>query len=208
MTPAKQWTDPQGRIVPEHLVSDADRMKDDLTERLLAGAESVQGVLAAYKKTVMDEMRAAKELLFEQYGVTIGKGSKGGFRIRSYDGSCMVEIAVQDRIVFGPELEAAKALIDRCIERWGDGANENLRLLVNDAFQVNKAGRIDTKRVLGLRKFKMKNPDGSPDLDWDRAMDAITDAMIVDQTATYPRIYARNETTGAMELVNLDFSKL
>ena len=208
MTTDKQWIDPQGRTVPEHLVSDADRMKDDLAERLISGAQSVQNVMSAFKKTVLEEMRAAKELLFEQYQVEIGKGTKGGFRIRSYDGSRMVEIAVQDRIVFGPELEAAKALIDRCIERWGEGSNENLRLLVEDAFRVNKAGSIDTKRVLGLRKFKMKNPDGTPDEEWNRAMDAITDAMIVDQTAIYPRLYLRNEASGKMELVNLDFSSL
>lgn len=204
----KVWYDSQGRTVPEHLVTDADRMKDELTHRLMSGADAVQAVVKAYKQTVFDEMLAAKELLFEDYGVKIGRGSKGSFRIRSYDGSCMVEISAQDRIVFGPELEIGKALIDCCIERWGEGANENLRLLIDDAFRVNKAGQIDTKRVLSLRKFDMRNPDGTPDEEWGRAMDAITKAIIVDTTALYPRLHRRDDATGKMELVNLDFSSV
>lgn len=204
----KTWTDPQGRIVPDHLVTDADRMKDELADRSIAEGLRLQGVLSAFKKTLLDEARAAKELLFGQYDVKIGKGTKGSFRIRSYDGSRMIEIAVQDRIVFGPELEAAKAKIDSCIERWGEGSNENLRALVVDVFRVNKAGQIDARRVLGLRKFKMKNPDGSPDMEWEGAMDAITDAMITDVSAVYPRLYLRNEASGKLELVSLDFSSL
>lgn len=207
MESAKEWIDPQGRKVPDHLVTDADRMKDELAERLASGAEGVQAAMAAFKKAALDEMYAAKELLFEKYGAKVG-GKKGGFGIRSYDGATEVRLDVADRISFGPELQAAKALIDECIESWAEGADPNIRVLIDDAFQVNKAGRIDTKRVLGLRKLPIKGPDGNPDDRWQRAMDAITDALIVDQTATYVRFYRRNDQTNGMELVNLDFSSL
>ncbi len=207
MNADRKWTDPQGRSVPEHLVTDAEKMKDELALRLVSGGEGVRGVLTEFKRAAMDEMYAAKALLFEKYGASIG-GQKGGFGIRAYDGSAEVRISVADRIVFGPELQAAKSLIDECIETWAEGADPNIVVLINDAFQVNKAGRIDTKRVLRLQKLPIRRPDGGRDERWENAMQAITDALIVDDTATYIRFYRRNDRTNAMEMVNLDFSSL
>lgn len=203
----KYWLNPLGHKVPDHLVTPAERMKDELSDRLVSSAEGVQATMAAFKKAALDEMYAAKDLLFEKYGAKLG-GKKGGFGIKSYDGSAEVRLDVADRISFGPELQAAKALIDECIESWAEGADPNIRVLIDDAFQVNKAGRIDTKRVLGLRKLPIRRKDGSLDERWQRAMDAITDALIVDQTAIYVRFYRRNDRTRGMELVNLDFSAL
>ena len=63
--------------------------------------------------------------------------------------------------------------------------------------------------MLGLRKHKMKVP-GTDQLDqrWIRAMDAVTDAMIVDRTATYVRFYRRDPKTNKREQIVLDFSAL
>ena len=57
-------------------------------------------------------------------------GMKGGFSIASFDGSAEVRISVADRITFGPELQAAKSLIDECIESWSEGADPNIRVLL------------------------------------------------------------------------------
>ena len=148
---------------------------------------------------------AAKALIFEKYGVSLG-GKKGNMSLKSFDGSVEVSVQVADQISFGPELQAAKALLDDCIERWAQGANDDMRTLVEDAFQVNKAGRIDTGRVLGLRRLVMKGPDGEPDARWQRAMDAIADAVQVDGTSTYVRFYDRNLPGSGV--VSLDFAKL
>jgi hypothetical protein len=207
MDTSKKWVYRQGREYPDHLVSDADRMKDELAERLVSGAEGIQQAMAVFKKAAMEEMYAAKALLFEKYKAKLG-GQKGGFGIAAFDGSAEARICVADRITFGPELQAAKALIDECIESWAEGADQNIIVLINDAFQVNKAGRIDSKRVLRLQKLPIRRPDGSRDERWEQAMQAISDALIVDDTATYIRFYRRNPVTNGMDLVNLDFSSL
>ena len=203
----KTWTDPQGRIVPDHLVTDADRMKHDLAISLAESAEAVQAVIRAFKKRAFEEMYAAKDLIFGKYGAKVG-GKKGGFGFRSYDGSVEVRIDVAGILKFGTELQAAKVLIDECIASWAEGADPNIIVLINDAFQVNKAGRIDTRRVLGLRRLPIKDAEGNPDERWARAMDAISDAVIDDETASYFRAHRRNEATGQLEHINLDFSSL
>jgi hypothetical protein len=200
------WEDAKGNHVRLTNISEVDQIKDETARRLVEGAKGIQQAMAAFKRTAFDEMLAAKELIFEQYGATVG-GKGGNFSIKSFDGKVEVKVQVSKQISLGPEFQAAKSLIDECIEDWSDGANDNLRTLVEDAFQVNTEGRIDTARVLSLRKLKMKNSQGEPDERWGRAMDAIADAVHEDGTKTYIRFYDRtNATDGGA--VTLDFAKL
>lgn len=197
------WLDAAGNRIRLSNISELDQMKNEVTRRLVEGAKSLQQAMAAFKRSALDEVMAAKGLIFEKYEVQIG-GKKGNITLKSFDGTQHVQVAVADQVSFGPELQAAKALIDECIEDWATGANDNIRTLVEDAFQVNKAGRIDTGRVFGLRRLNMKDRDGNPDARWARAMDAIADAVRVDGTVTYVRFYDR-AGPGA---ISLDFAKL
>lgn len=203
---SEMWINGQGHHVPASMVSDADKMKDDLVKRLHEQADAVQKVLAFFKDEAFAEVYAARDLLFDKYGAKVG-GTKGGFSISSYDGRLSVELRVADRISFGAELQAAKSLIDEFIEENAAGANDNIRALVEHAFQVNKSGRIDTGRVLGLRKLQMKGPDGGPHPKWEAAMQAITDALRVHGTATY-LLFKEQDARGAMVSKTLDFASV
>ena len=75
-------------------------------------------------------------------------------------------------------------------------------MLINDAFQVNKQGTIDTQRVLNLRRLDID------DRDWLRAMDAISDALRVNATKTYLRFYNIDTETGARQAISLDLAAL
>ncbi len=205
----KFWRNASGHLVPVDQISDLDRLKDDLANALVTQAETISTDLTTFQAKALAEMQAAKALMFERFGAKVG-GARGGFGIRSYDGEVEVRLDVQEKISFGPELAAAKALIDECVESWdanGD-TDPRMRALVDHAFQVNKKGRIDTSRVLGLRKMPMKDRNGVPDPKWAAAMEAVTEALISDQTATYVRYYRRNPTTGAMEQVSLNASAM
>lgn len=197
------WLDAAGNRIRLSNISEIDQVKEDVTRRLVAGAKSLQATMVAFKQAAMGEVMAAKSLIFEKYEVSLG-GKKGNITLKSFDGTQEVQVAVAENVSFGPEIQAAKALIDECIEDWAEGANDNIRTLVEDAFQVNKAGRIDTGRVFGLRRLNMKDRDGNPDARWGRAMDAIADAVRTDGTVTYVRFYDR----AAGGAVSLDFAKL
>ncbi len=202
----EMWQDSEGRMVPLSLIKPADKMKDDVVRRLVVRAIEVQEIMAEFKVKAMAEMFAAKDLIFEQYGAKIG-GKKGNFAVSTFDGTMTAEISVAERISFGVELQAAKSLIDECIASWSEGGNANIRALVEHAFAVNKAGRIDTGRVLGLRKLAMKGLDGGPDPKWETAMLAISEAVKVHGTATYIRFYQTDESGNRVGLP-LDFAKL
>lgn len=184
---------PVGKIKPEHL------MEDELVRELLSDATELNKQLAAFKVEALGDASSFREVVAEKYGATKG-GAKGNMTLRSFDGSLEVQVAVSDQLSFGVELQAAKELIDNCLMRWAEGSNENLHAIVNDAFNVGKEGRIDTKRVLGLRRLQIEDPE------WLKAMDAISDAVRTDSSKTYIRFYRVDPETGVRQPIPLDLA--
>ena len=143
------YTDSMGRRVPADMVSDLDKAKDDLVNELIQQAKAMQASLAAFKYKSMEDVYALVALAFEKYGARLG-GRKGNIQISSYDGRYKVVVAINESIHFGPELQAAKALIDECLREWTQGSRAELKAIINDAFNVDKQGNMNTSRVLGL----------------------------------------------------------
>lgn len=192
---------PDGTLVPEAKVKPQHKLEDEMVRELAAAALSLNVQLRCFKKRALDRSTSFLDLLAQEYEVSRG-GRKGNVSFRSYDGTVEMQIAVSESLSFGPELQNAKALVDACIARWSEGANDNIRVLVDHAFQVNKAGRIDTHRVLALRRLAID------DAEWKRAMDAIGDALRVHDSTTYVRFYRRDPETGRRDAILLDLAKV
>ncbi|WP_337050261.1 DUF3164 family protein, partial [Serratia fonticola] len=67
----------------------------------------------------------------------------------------------------------AKDIIDECVMEWSEGANANLRAIIFDAFEVDKAGKLSVSRILSLRRIKIDDPR------WLTAMEAISESLQV-----------------------------
>ena len=135
----------------------------------------------------------------EQYDAQIG-GPKGNVTLISFDGRFKLRRQISENLSFDERLQAAKALIDECIKDWTQGSRTELQALVNDAFQVDKEGRINTGRILGLRRLKIEDDR------WLRAMDAISDSLQVTGTTAYVRLYERQGMTDRYVSVPLDMA--
>lgn len=195
--PAGYWEDANGNLVPESKVKDIDKLRHDVVTQLCRQAEAMSKDLGKFKLDAMQEVAALVSTSMEQYGVRAG-GNKGNVTLVSYDGRFKLVRQMQDRLVFGEQLMAAKELIDQCVHKWSDGANDNIRALVNHAFQTDKTGKINTGRVLGLRRLDIK------DATWQQAMEAISDSIQTASTKPYVRFYRRDEATRQYVPINLD----
>lgn len=199
--PEGYWKDAKGALIPIEKIKPEHQEEDALVRSLVEEAEELSRRLAAFKDRALGDVQAFRELIAEKYGAKRG-GTKGNVTLSRFDGSAKVLVAVAENISFGPELEAAKALIDECIHRWSEGANTNLLALVDQAFQVDRQGKISTTRVLGLRRLAMD------DADWLRAMDAISDAIRVTGTKTYVRVYRRGASEDEHVPISLDIASV
>jgi len=193
-------TDSQGREVPVNLIKDIDKKRDATVRKVAAEALKMKDVLIEFKNKIRADIMAFAELSAAQYGVKWG-GKKGNITLTTYDGQFKLVVAMNDNITFDERLQVARELIGKCLKKWSTGARQEIRVLVNDAFQVDKQGKISTARVLGLRRLDITDPD------WQKAMTAITESVQITGTKQYLRVYER-DASGEYQNIPLDVAAL
>lgn len=201
--PKGYWEAADGSLVPESKVGELDKARDQVVRRLIDAAEHMSGQLAEFKRLGMSEIAQFVDLSAAQYNVTIrGAAGKGNVTLTSFDGRLKVEKAISDRMEFDERLQVAKAAIDECLHRFGKGANDNIKVLVNHAFRVDKAGKVSVRAVLDLRSVKIDDPQ------WRRAMDAVADSMHATSSVAYLRFYRRDDETGKYMPIGLSATQV
>jgi hypothetical protein len=192
---------PQGYLVPIEMIKPVDLLRDELVTKLVNNAKTLSGILAKYRGEAFSEIANFVDLSAKEYGAALG-GVKGNVTLMSFDGRFKIVRQYQETITFDERLQAAKALVDSCITRWAKDSNAELRALVNDAFQVDKEGRINTQRVLSLRRLDID------DEEWKQAMKAIGDSVQVASSKTYLRFYERVGDSDKWDVISLDFANV
>lgn len=200
-TPDGYRRDGKGNLTLEANIKPLDRLRDEFVNGLIGKVRLQNAALARLKENTFSEFDAFIELSFAEYGASMG-GKKGNVTLYNFDHSCKVEVAVMEHIAFDERLQAAKSLIDACIREWGIDAHPGLMALINDAFQVDKTGKVSTARVLGLRRHDIQ------DEKWQRAMLAISDSIQSVGSKRYMRFYARIGNTDEYAPISLDIAKL
>jgi len=198
-TPEGYRKDAKGRLIPVESIKEIDMARDSLVMEIINKALDVNKMLAQFKTTVFADIQAFIELSGERYGAKVG-GAKGNVSLTTFDGRYMIKRAVSDTLTFDEGLQAAKALIDECVHEWTEGARSEIRALINDAFNVDKEGKISTGRILSLRRLEIQ------DEKWQRAMNALSESVRVQCSKSYIRVYERIGDTDQYQPIPLDMA--
>ncbi len=190
-----------GSTIAYGKLSPRDQLAHEYLCEFLPAALTLRDRLKAFKLAAVGELMAHRKMMMDDFGVAVG-GEGGNITIRSADGRSMVKFTVQKAVSFGPELEAAKALIFECLNDWASSAGDELREIVTGVFSLNSKGRIDTQGILNLRKMNIT------DERWLRAMDAIDEAIRRDSSASYINFFEVDLETGSENRIPLDIAKL
>ncbi|MGE0674419.1 MAG: DUF3164 family protein [Methylibium sp.] len=197
--PSGYMQDAQGRLVPDGMVKDIDKLRDQTVQTIVKAAGILNDSLRTFKVGAFADIAAFVQTSAEQYDVKLG-GDKGNVTLYSFDGRYKVVRQVQENLRFDERLKAAKALIDECITAWSANSRDEIKVLVNDAFKVDKEGDVNTNRVLGLRRLNIA------DEKWQRAMQAIGDSVSVVGSRSYVRVYERIGDTDQYRAIPLDLA--
>lgn len=190
----------KGSLIPIAKVKAVDKLRDEVVKDMTAIAIKLRADMRNAKRQLFDSFNDFVSLSAQEYDVQLG-GKKGNTTLLSYDGKLKIQLAVAENIVFDERLQVAKSLIDECLTDWTQDSNDNIKALIGQAFQVDKEGNISTGRVLALRGLDIS------DSKWNKAMDAISDAIQVTDTKEYIRFYER-DSDGAYHQISLDFSNV
>lgn len=180
------YEDARGALVPEEMVKPIDALRDQLVSSIMARIFKLRLEMEESKRQTISDIETFMDIAASEHNVSLG-GKKGNLTLIGFDGRYRISLKMADRLSFTEGIRVGKEVIDRCIERWSDGANSNLRAIVDQAFQVNQSGRMDIRRILGLRKLNIDDPD------WKKAMDIISDAVQVDTSKQYLLTYVRGK---------------
>lgn len=190
----------KGHLIPLDKIKEIDKLRDETVINLVGQALSLQIQMRAVKEQFFAEFHNFVELSAQEYDTQIG-GKKGNVSLMSFDGKYKVQIAIQDNLVFDERLQVAKSLIDECLREWTADSNDNIKAIIDNAFAVDKEGKINIRRVLSLRSLNITDDK------WQKAMTAISDATQVISSKEYMRFYERDEY-GKYQQISLDFANL
>lgn len=197
--PAGYRINAQGHLIPESMIKPIDIERDRLVGELIGLAKSLSTDITDFKNKVFGDMLAFIQLSAEQYNLKVG-GKKGNVSLFSFDGKYKVLMASADNVAFDERLQAAKGLIDECIIAWSAGSSPEIKVLVQQAFNADKEGNLNTGRILALRRLEIK------DARWQQAMAAIGESVQVVGSKQYVRFYERVGDTDQYVPISLDIA--
>lgn len=192
--------DAKGGLVPLSLIKPQHLLEDELVRKVLGYAVELSERVSRFKEHTFEDIGNFEALLVQEYGSTVG-GAKGNKTLSTHDGLYKISVQVADNIVFGPELQIAKALVDECLNEWAAGARDEIRAIVTRAFNTDKAGQINRSEIFMLLRLEIE------DARWQRAMRAIRDAMRIEGSKTYVRCHRRDTVDGPWQAVTIDLAK-
>jgi len=196
--PAGYLKNSLGHLVPLQLVSEIDKLRNDLVMEIIGKVDDLRELLSGFKVDTFGEIQAFAELSAEKYKVKLG-GIKGNISLYSFDGRYQIKVCQADIKIFDERLQAAKKLVDDCIHRWSEGSRVEIIALVEHAFQTDQEGKISLGRIYTMLQYDIK------DEEWQRAMQAVRDSMQIVGTKSYLRIYERN-ADGKFDQLALDIA--
>ncbi|MDK2598629.1 DUF3164 family protein [Pseudoalteromonas obscura] len=182
----------RGIKVPLSKVSETDKAQNDLVLESVQQAKNLSAAHDDFKRTVFTYINNFIAEVGHKYGVEIG-GKKGNITLTSYDGKSRIKVGIADNITFGPEILAAKELIDSVINELLDHVGEEAQLIkdiAQDAFETNKDGQYSKAKIMNLRS---KYREGHKSDEWAAAMKALDDAFILSSTKTYVVFHEKDE---------------
>ena len=192
--------DAKGSLVPVSMIRPEDLLEDETVRKIAGHALELSAQVSRFKQHTFDDLGDFEAILAQEYEATKG-GKKGNKTFMSHDGLYKVQVAVADRIDFGPQLQVAKGLIDECLNEWAAEARDEIRTIVTRAFNTDKEGQINRTEIFMLLRLDIS------DSRWQRAMQAIRDAMRVVGSKTYVRCYHRAAPDAPWEAISIDLAK-
>lgn len=191
---------PDGALLPVSTVKPQHLLEDELVRQEIGHAIALSAQVSRFAAHVHDNLGAFEALVAEQYGAKIG-GKKGNKTLMTYDGLFKMTVQVADNVVFGPELQVAKTLVDECLTDWSASSGDELKAVITRAFNTDREGQINRAALYSLLRLEIS------DERWRQGMQAIRDAMRVVGSKLYVRFYRRPTSTASWEAITIDLAK-
>lgn len=195
------WTDESGTQIPVNRLTKSEKLMEKNSYKLLIGALKLNADLSAFKQLIIDLSNEAYEAFMAEKGA---KTTKGNFTWYNFNRSIKIEVSINEKTEFDDlTIEAAKARFDEFLQLNITSKNEFVKDMILDAFQTERKGKLDVKRVLQLTRYE----DRINDQLFSDAVKLINEAIRRPSSRTYFRIWQK-DATGKYQNVDLNLSSI
>jgi len=193
----------KGERVHVDLIKGDEKMKDELVNHLIGEAVAFGGIMREFKQKAEQEIERYFAALMDKYGLNPkAKSKRGNITLENFSGTAKVQIAVSDKLTFDEKIQLAKMKFDEYFEQVTEGSSEEIKLLITKAFDVDKEGNVDVKKILELRSYNIQHPK------WVEAVALIEESKRVVSSKSYIRFYKREDTSKPYEHISLDMASV
>lgn len=200
----KVWTDESGMQIPYNRTTISERKKEKSAGSLLKKAQSISQLLTDLKQAVVE---ATEDVLnSEREANNVKLDLKGNYTWYNFDRSIKIQVDLSEPIRFDEiKIAAAKEKLMNLI-RTNISGDEFIISIAEDAFQTS-SGRLDPKKILGLRKHSLRIKNQTLKTQWDETMQLIDSSITRPKSKSYYKIWVKN-SEGKYEGVELNFSAI
>lgn len=196
------WKDEAGIEIPFNRTTPFERKCERSTAKIANRSLRLNSDLTEFKNDLKQEVEALYEDFKKENGGIIGKG-KGGATFYNFDRSIKIEVSINETITFDENcINLAHEMLKEVISEGLSGAADWIEGIVLDAFAKSN-GKLDTKKVLGLRKYEQKVNKPS----YSEAMRMIDKGIRRPASKEYFRVWIKDEA-GEYKDVQLNFSAI
>lgn len=195
-----KWKDETGQEIPANRITKNEKLKEKHSYNLATEAFKIFKLLLAFKINVSKICKEVLELHLTEKEI---EKSKGNLQWYNFDGSLRIDIKVSEQIDFDG------ILIESCRQKLmslvGDSMKDDatfIKELVQSAFQTSN-GKLDTKKVLGLRRHASKIKDPR----YAEAMALLDQSIRRPGSKTYYQVWVKDEN-GKYQNIDLNFSSI
>ncbi|MDP1664103.1 MAG: DUF3164 family protein [Methylobacter sp.] len=202
--------DSKGRHCPVDIIKDIDLARDRLVNNRNTRAQELSQLIEAFKAETFADIDAFIEVSNSEHAAKIGVASengkrkawKGNIQLINYAGTEKVSLKINDKIAFNEKLNNAMEKLQDLIKAHSSDIDEIIKVLINEAFRVDKTGFIDTQKVLELRRYKIDHPV------WKSAMDDIAESIQIVGSKSYLQFFHRETPEAEWQGIALDIARL
>lgn len=195
------WMDESGNSIPYARTTKSERLMERQSAKILKGALKINSDLIAFKNHVSDICTEVYEVFMAEKENTAP--GKGNFTWYNFDRTIKVEISINEHIEFDDlTITACKDKLDNFLTSHVESSTDYLKDLIMEAFHTSR-GKLDSKKVLGLLKYRSKIKHA----DFQKALDLLEESIRRPKSKTYFRIWAK-DGDGEFQAINLNFSSI
>lgn len=175
------------------------KLQDEMVRKVFGFAFALSDQISRFKGHVYEDLGGLDALMMQEYGMKVG-GVKGNRTYSTFDGLMKIEVRIADLIVYGPEMQVAKAIFDKVLNARAAGADPLIRSIITNAFDTDKEGQINRANVFVLLNVE------DPDPEFQEGQRAIRNAMHTIGSKSYLRFGHRDAYDAAWQTLTIDLA--